>query len=194
MKSLKLTPTKAKVLLDSLNAVAWGALPAKHPERIAVAELISELQPKSVTLNMEQRLYVIPSGDGYSCLGFDVAYLRAQDVLNWLQAEVAPMPIKMALHDHHIGTMHGYNEYKAVMAEAGVYAGRNKKRCPTQLTPELVGLEGKRVEVVDCYGGTRQFRVGKSTGWLPIHLEVEGDGGPAAMGTPYKSVRVVEGK
>lgn len=35
------------------------------------------------------------------------------------------------------------------------------------LSPQLIGLEGWRVDV-----GNRRFIVGKSTGWRPCHLEL----------------------
>ena len=67
-----------------------------------------------------------------------------------------------------------------------------KLRSDGGLTPQLKGLEGWRVEVVDCYGERRRFIVGRSTGWSPCHIEVarrDSTGGPAVMGTPFKSVR-----
>jgi len=67
-------------------------------------------------------------------------------------------------------------------------------RCNVELTPELVGREGKRVEVIDCYGEKRRFIVGKSTGWMPIHLEIKSKastGGGGVTGTPFKSVKIV---
>ncbi len=42
----------------------------------------------------------------------------------------------------------------------------------SELTPQLIGLEGYRVEVVTDYDEKRRFIVGRSTGWRPIHLEV----------------------
>lgn len=42
----------------------------------------------------------------------------------------------------------------------------------SDLTPQLIGLEGWRVEVITSYGEKRRFIVGRSTGWKPIHLEV----------------------
>jgi hypothetical protein len=59
----------------------------------------------------------------------------------------------------------------------------------SSLTPQLIGLEGWRVEVVDMLDddtqshSVRRFIVGKSTGWKPIHLEIprrDSIGGPAA--------------
>jgi hypothetical protein len=49
---------------------------------------------------------------------------------------------------------------------------RVKVRDLSDLSPQLIGLEGWRVEAVTDYGETRRFIVGKSTGWKPIHLEV----------------------
>lgn len=49
-----------------------------------------------------------------------------------------------------------------------------------KLTPQLVGLEGWRVEVLTVSGQRRRFIVGKSTGITPIHLELarrDSDGG-----------------
>ena len=37
-----------------------------------------------IRINREQRLYVIPCGGGYSCLGFDVAKRKTQAVADWL--------------------------------------------------------------------------------------------------------------
>ena len=58
------------------------------------------------------------------------------------------------------------------------------------LTPQLIGLEGYRVEVVTTYDEKRRFIVGMSTGPKPIHLEVprrDSAGGSGAERS-YKSV------
>lgn len=63
-----------------------------------------------------------------------------------------------------------------------------------EVAPQLVGLEGRRVEVVDAYGETRRFTVGRSSGWMPCHLEIarrDSNGGPAVTGAPFKSVSVI---
>ena len=61
----------------------------------------------------------------------------------------------------------------------------------SDLSPQLVGLEGWRVEVITTYGEKRRFIVGRSTGWKPCHIEVSrrgAFGGPAAY-AQYQSVR-----
>jgi hypothetical protein len=68
---------------------------------------------------------------------------------------------------------------------------RDALRSDAGLTPQLVGLEGWRVEVVTTYGETRRFYVGRSTGWKPIHIEVsrrDSFGGPGAE-REYASVK-----
>lgn len=50
---------------------------------------------------------------------------------------------------------------------------REALRDNSDLTKQLVGLEGWRVEVTDDDGIKRRFIVGKSTGWRPCHLEIK---------------------
>ena len=91
-----------------------------------------------------------------------------------------------------IGTVDAYRAYRLAADELQ----KSGKRCELQLTPQLIGLERKRVEVIDKYGETRRFYVGKSTGFVPIHLEIKlrtSRGGSAVTGAPFKSVRIVGG-
>lgn len=143
----------------------------------------------NVTLNVEQELFVIPSGSGYSCLGFDVAMQRANMYSAWLRAQ--------GLQEDDVppearGTIRGYKAYETRLYRVLDYCRRKNMRCPVELTPQLIGLEGKRVEVVDCYGNKRRFQVGKSMGPIPIHLEIlrrNSSGGPAVSGAPFQSIR-----
>jgi hypothetical protein len=71
---------------------------------------------------------------------------------------------------------------------------REKLRDLSGLSPQLKGLEGWRVQVVDQFGHTRRFIVGRSTGWRPCHLEVKrsnSHGGNQAD-SEYRSVRRLE--
>lgn len=139
---------------------------------------------KPVSLNAEQRLFVIPCGDGYSCLGFDVCHEWTALIAAELnRPDLAPIESER-------GMLPAYARYQRA-SEAAQQSG---KRLTCMLTPQLIGLEGKRVEVVDSYGETRRFQVGKSTGWLPIHLEIArrtSHGGGGVSGAPFKSVRVI---
>ncbi len=64
------------------------------------------------------------------------------------------------------------------------------------LSHQLVGLEGCRVEVKTTYNETRRFKVGRSTGWRPCHLELANvrsiSGGCADH--VYESVRIIRGR
>jgi hypothetical protein len=142
-------------------------------------------------IDTDRRLYCLSHGTGYTCLGFDVAYQQACAVSDWLGKQG-----QSASHVDwfNVGTEAGYAEHCHVMQCAAEFCQRTGKRCDVQLVPELTGLEGQRVEVTDCDGETRRFKVGKSTGWMPCHLELanrRSHGGPSVMGLPFKSVRVV---
>ena len=150
------------------------------------------LTERGVTINLKQELYVIPAGHGgYSCLGFDVMLRRHAGLAAWLRAEgqsADDLPAKAR------GTMRAWRAYQALLDRCRVHCDKTGKRCPAELTPQLTGLEGKRVEVIDVYGERRRFQVGKSTGWCPCHLEIarrNSTGGPAVTGAPFQSVRVV---
>lgn len=156
----------------------------------AILEQFEKLYPehvtaKGVTLNTEQRLYIIPAETGFSCLGFDVCDRRLKAVAAWCSARYIP---------HAPGTLKHYEEYISVMALAEDYARVTKTRCSVELTPQLVGLEGKRVEVTAPGEEPRRFYVGKSTGWLPCHLEIarrNSSGGGAVYLPEGATVRVV---
>ena len=141
-----------------------------------------------VTINSKERLYVIQCVGGYSCLGFYVAEERHRAVADWMKSKTLGPQKDLK------GTKDGYEMYEGVMRLGEAYAKINGTRCPADLTSQLDGLEGKRVEVVDKYGEKRRFIVGRSTGWFPCHLEIArrtSSGGSAVTGAPFRSVRVV---
>jgi len=144
-----------------------------------------------VILNVKQQLYVIPDGNFHSCLGFDVTLALANAYAKWLRGQGLQ---EDDLPPEARGTIRGYKAYKTRLQRVVSYCLHHNRRCPVELTPQLTGLEGKRVEVVDCYGQRRRFQVGKSTGTIPIHLEIarrDSSGGGAVTGAPFQSVRVV---
>lgn len=141
-----------------------------------------------MNINHEQRLYVIPCGGGYTCLGFDVCERLRVGLCAWLGLPVL---------DVEIGTQAHYDAYTALLLLGSERNRATGERCNIELTPQLIGLEGKRVRVVDCYGETRRFTVGKSLGWMPCHLELSyrlasgGAGGFGVTGAPFQSVEVI---
>lgn len=148
-----------------------------------------------VTVNETQGLYVIRSDYGYSCLGFDVCTDRARRYIGWLmskgEAGAADMQARLdgALH----GSLDRFAIYEESLAAIKRRYDATGERCEVELCEQLRGLEGKRVEVVDSYGERRRFTVGRSTGWIPVHLELEprANGGSPAYGFPYQSVRAI---
>lgn len=136
-----------------------------------------------IVINNEQGLFVIPSGNGYSCLGFNVCKERIEKLSAELGEEV---------HNFAPNTIESYNEYIRITEVA-----RNKNavagwRSSSELIPEFIGREGERVEVVTCWGETNRFYIGKSTGFIPCHIEVKksnSSGGSSVCGYPFKSVK-----
>lgn len=145
-------------------------------------------ETNQVKINRSQKLFIIPAGNrGFTCLGFDVCQQR----INGLATEMNVQP-----QPHRRGTRGAYRAYRELVELARQRNQQTGWRSQSELTRELLGLEGRRVEVVDAYGETRRFYVGKSTGFIPVHLEIarrDSTGGCAVMGAPFKSIRIVAG-
>ncbi len=142
-----------------------------------------------ITLNHDQGLYVIPCGNGFTCLGFDVCETWLQGYASWLQSHGQTLPELKAGR----ATLERYAEYQAICSQAAKFAAQSGKRCNIHLTPQLIGMEGKRVQVTAPDGYKSRFIVGKSTGWAPCHLEIEtrGSTGGCAVYMP-KGATVTE--
>jgi hypothetical protein len=153
-----------------------------------------------VSINKDQCLYVIPCGNGYTCLGFDVCLTWQKAIGQWLRDnwEITPYLPRCLSEIKKVkrGTIDAYRNYLQVLDTAHQHLRATGKCCPVFLTPQLIGLEGKRVQVVDSFDEKRRFIVGKSTGWAPCHLEIKRRnslGGGAVFGTPFKSIQVIKG-
>ena len=138
------------------------------------------------SINKEQRLYVPNCGTGYSCLGFDVCEERKRRLSTELGIPLQGRPV---------GTRAAHTEYESLVRVA---AQRNRAtgwRSESELTLQLRGLEGWRIEAVDRWGEKRRFIVGRSTGFIPCHLELSrcnSSGGSAVVGAPFKSITRIE--
>ena len=141
---------------------------------------------KKVTLNKKQGLYVFSTEKFVTCLGFEVCIKRR----NALAVELG----RLELTKEKSGTLKAYKEYSQLLEIAREKNQQTGWRSKSELTPELIGLEGQRVEVITKNDEKIRFKVGKSTGFIPCHLEIKtsrSTGGGAVYGSPFKSVRVI---
>lgn len=117
------------------------------------------------SINHDQRRYVLTEGTGYTCLGFDIAERKRQTVLAWIGEEHADtIPL---------GTPEHYDAYMHAMERGYAHHRTTGERCPAELEPQLMGLEGYRIEVTSADGQRERFIVGMSTGWMPCHLAMK---------------------
>ena len=137
------------------------------------------------TLNKQQKLYALDHGKYITALGFEVCKKRAIALNNELNAGM-----KLA----NAGTMKLYKQYEELVELARKKNESTGWRSSSELCPQLIGLEGKRVEVTRSSGEKERFIVGKSTGFIPCHLEIkrrDSSGGSSAW-SDIKSVRVID--
>jgi len=141
--------------------------------------------------NMEQRLFVIPSREGYTCLGFDVCYRLTEALAKELDM-ITNLPIDVPTNPEAL--MGLYYLYKTLCLEVQNRYDKTGFRSMVELHPQLIGLEGKRVEVVDQDDLRYRFQVGKSSGYIPCHIQLtnrNSTGGGCVDPRPFKSVRIV---
>ena len=134
------------------------------------------------SINVEDERYVLKAGEGFTCLGFDYAIAQASKVATWLGTPELITALKATR-----GTVEGYDQYRAIMA-----LGRNSaKVCAADLDPRYTPFLGQRVTVTFDDGSKESFRVGKSTGWMPVYLAIEpGEDGGSPV--PTRNVAKVE--
>lgn len=142
-------------------------------------------QKKQVTVNKEQELYVIPSGRGFSCLGFDVTINKIKALSKELN-----IPCDNLVR----GSIETYNIYLKVLEIAYSRYEANGWRSKSELYEPFIGHEGKRVEV-EYFGGEKErFYIGKSTGFVPCHLIIKqsnSTGGVSLCKNLIKSYRFI---
>lgn len=147
-----------------------------------------------VTINEKDELFIIPGNGGFSCLGFDVLEARATR----LGSELVARFNYSVRQPEPRGTLARYAQYQEYVEFARKQNAANGWRSASELTPQLVGLEGKRVEVRRKFKSgeveTSRFYVGKSTGFIPCHLEIQrrnSSGGGAICLGEIVSVKVI---
>lgn len=70
----------------------------------------------SITINQEQQLFVISSGSGFSCLGFDVVFKRLKQI-------VAYLGLSLPVNESDKGSLGQYALYERAVAEASRKGG-----------------------------------------------------------------------
>ncbi len=129
---------------------------------------------RAVTINHDQELYVIQADEGWhSCLGFDVVKDRIERYCLELIMRGKLSSDYMEGVDVVRGSRGAYDTMMNLRDMLRTEVEESGERAVCELSPQLCDLEGHRVEVVDRHGVTRRFIVGKSTGWLPCHLEIK---------------------
>lgn len=155
---------------------------------------IEQLTP-TVRANLDRELYLISCGDGFTCLGFQVCQELCERYGEWLEKRGVIVGAPGGSVNPFVpGTASHYQRYRTICNEIRKYCEKHRVQCDVELEPQLTGLEGKRVEVTDCYGERRRFQVGKSSGCIPVHLELPNrcsKGGPRVTGAPFQEVRVI---
>lgn len=139
------------------------------------------------SINSAQKLYVLNAGSGYTCLGFEVCATRTRKLIAELKSDIKELPAAGSLDLFYL-----YNFLTEYVKELNQKTGF---RSQTELNPKLVGYEGKRIEAI-LYGEKTRFIVGRSTGWIPAHLEIKtrrSHGGPAITSDPnqVEVIRVI---
>jgi hypothetical protein len=149
----------------------------------------NEIEAMQVICNIQAMQEVVygrsfsPFGGGFSCLGFDVCLTR----LTSLAAELGE-----SLPELQRGSMEVYNEHQRMLDIARKKHTDTGWRSQSELIPEFIGNEGRRVEVITKWGEKSRFIIGKSTGFIPCHLEIkrkDSTGGCAVMGHPFQSIK-----
>lgn len=144
---------------------------------------------RDVRIDHDAEVYVVRTdpGGGVSSYGFDHVLDRIERLTYAFGTTEVPKVAR--------GSMEAWDTLANLQDRAKRDYERTGERCVADLSPQLTGLEGWRVEVVDHDGDEpRRFIVGRSTGWIPCHLEISRrnahGGGPARL--EYHSVREIE--
>lgn len=140
----------------------------------------------SVTLDHQRRLYRLEHTHGVSYLGFDVCIEHTRAIAKELR-RVELLPTAYASRE-------AYRQYRRALAAARQLHEACGRRLNCGLTPQLRGLEGARVRVVDRHGEERRFFVGRSQGPIPVHLELprrRSAFGIAVFGAPFQRLEVL---
>lgn len=160
----------------------------------------------NITLNNEQRLFVISTGNSVSCLGFDVVYQQARELARRLKATAASTRLAAGMEalvglvmprEDQIGTLEQFQQHRALMAgyskmedNATWYDARTPAGVQLVLDAAMRSNHRLRIFTGDTVTGRDWMeeydtigRIGRSGGAMKVPLLVpKGDcGGPALL-------------
>lgn len=149
-----------------------------------------------VTINQEQRLFVIPSGEGYSCMGFDNVFKKLKQIVEFLYLK-DEWGLLWQVDENEKGTIAQYALYlKAVseVAKANIKDTWFDPDTPFEVRRVLERYRRSENTLRIFYGDTKtgrdwmeenevRGRVGRSNGIFKVPLMVEPgeSGGPAML-------------
>jgi hypothetical protein len=110
----------------------------------------------------ERGLFIIPAGGGCTTASREHVARRTTAIRAWLgdgRGVLATDPPAEL-----------WEAYAKALKDGADWSRQTGKRCDAELCRELIGLEGKRVQVTHPDGKIDRFTVGKSTGWMPCHI------------------------
>lgn len=170
---------------NSMNEITLSG----HPSPVAAElELESRRMERNVEIRHDHELYVVTTDGGVTSYGFDYVLERVERLmLAFGEPDGHPVLTR--------GSREAWDTMVNLQDRAKRHYDETGEKCIADLTPQLIGNEGWRVEVTDEEGDKpRRFIVGKSTGWIPVHLEISRrtahGGGPARP--KYHSVTRIE--
>lgn len=164
----------------------------------------------SVTVNQDQRLFVIPCGEGFSCLGFDVCYNRLLQLATKLYEKFRISVLDEKILDTEIGTLKQYEQYQKAVRNIGArnlgtFFNNNTPKKVQRLLEDYRRSESKiRIVLGDPETGRDWMeendvlgRVGRSTGSMKVPLLIadgECGGGAILDGNIVRMFDVASGK
>ena len=160
-----------------------------------------------ITINQDQRLFVIPEGDGYSCMGFDVVFKKLKQIIEYLDLrDEWGSPLKA--DENEKGTLAQYSMYRNAVSramEANIKETWFDPDTPFKVRRILEKYRKSGETLRIFYGDTETGRdwmeenevlghVGRSTGIFKVPLMVEpGNSGGMAL-LDHCIVRMQDGK
>lgn len=160
----------------------------------------------NISLDNQQKRFVISTGNSVSCLGFDVVYQQARELCRRLKAKAKPTRFSTGMavlvdlvmpREDQIGTLEQFEQHRALMAgyskiddHATWYDARTAAGVQTALETALRSKDQMRVFLGDALTGRDWMeeydtigRIGRSCGAMKVPLLVpKGQaGGPALL-------------